>query len=410
MKLTEQARCEASLSFSNRTKQFKQIVNLLQLFENIIMECVKNLHGIVYFPIFARQTYNKTLVNKVNMLYSRHQLDKAGQALIGTDPFLRNKALPTIQTWRETHFYVLQELNKQLLALFEQKQVFYEFSSMRIKRMTSIEAKLRNNKGTQLGGLQDIGGIRFVLGTIEQLDIVVSILNDFKPASFSLVRYYNYVETPKESGYRSVHYVYKYSSDDQKYNGISIELQVRTKMQHAWAMAVETASLISQTTLKADIKDNSEWRGFFKLVSALFAKDENKPVYETFSTYTQVQYCKEYFQYEQNKLVDQLKALQVTVNRDYDKDTAGYCVLTIDFISKIVHIQTFSPQQEKDATELFNQIECTINRDEAALIVAIENMMELKEAYPSYFLDTNLFFIFLSNFESRCRLLLGKSV
>ena len=341
------------------------------------------------------------------MLYAKHKLDRAGQALIGTDPFLRNEALPLIQAWRETHFFVLQELSKQLLVLFQENGLEYDFSSMRIKRMTSIEAKLRNNKekGTSLGGMQDIGGIRFVFETVEQLDRAVGILNDFVPNGFACIRSYNYVEEPKESGYRSVHYVYKYNSPEEKYDGNSIELQVRTKMQHVWAMAVETASLISQTTLKADIKDNSEWRGFFKLVSALFARDEGKPVYTTFANYTQEEFCAEYFDYEQHNLIDQLKALRVTVNSDFDKATQGYCVLTIDFNSKIVHTQTFSQEQEKEATNLFSQIEQTINRNEAALMVAIENMLEIKEAYPSYFLDTQKFLAFLSNFEQQCKVL-----
>lgn len=343
------------------------------------------------------------------MLYARHKLDKAGQALIGTDPFLRNAALPVIQAWRETHFFVLQELGRQLLALFREKGLAYDFFSMRIKRMTSIEAKLRNNKekGTKLGGMQDIGGIRFVFETIDSLDSAVSVLDGFVPDGFSVVRSYNYVAEPKESGYRSVHYVYKFNSEDERYDGNSIELQVRTKMQHAWAMAVETASLISQTTLKADIKDNSEWRGFFKLVSALFARDEGKPVYKTFAHYTQKMLCTEYFDYERHNLVDQLKALRVTVNSDFDKADRGYCVLTIDFNSKIVHTQTFGENQEKEAASLFSQIEQAINRDEAALMVAIENMLEIKEAYPSYFLDTQRFLAFLSDFEQQCKVLLN---
>ncbi len=343
------------------------------------------------------------------MLFARHKLDKLGQALIGTDPFLRNDALPKIQAWRETHFFVAQELNKQLLLFFESKGISFEISSMRIKRMTSIEAKLRNNieKRTKLGGLQDIGGIRFVFNTIEKLDEVVSALKEFAPDNFSFERFYNYVEEPKPSGYRSVHYVYKYSSTEEKYDGISIELQVRTQLQHAWAMAVETASLITQTTLKADIKDDSEWRGFFMLVGALFAKEENKPVHETFSEYSKLKLCTEFFRYEENKLVDQLKALRVSINMDYDKVTSGFCVLTIDFIKKVVHAHTFNKEQEKQASELFSQIERTINKDEAALMVAIEDMREIREAYPSYFLDTQKFLIFLENFESQCKLLIN---
>ena len=344
------------------------------------------------------------------MLFSRHKLDKMGQALIGTDPFLRNSAMSNIQEWRETHFYALQELNKQLIEFFKKENITYELSSMRIKRMSSIEAKLINNsdKKTKLGGLQDIGGIRFVFSTIEKLDAVVELLDHFEPQNFDLIRSRNYISSPKESGYRSVHYVYKYKSENALYDGLSIELQVRTQLQHAWAMAVETASLISQTTLKADIDDNSEWRGFFKLVSALFAKDEGKPVYKDFAQYDKARFCTEFFHYEENKLVDQLKALRVTINMDYDKVTSGYCVLTIDFIKKIVHAQTFNKEQEKEASGLFSQIERTINKDEAALMVAIEDMKEIQEAYPSYFLDTQKFLIFLMDFDTQCKILLKR--
>lgn len=343
------------------------------------------------------------------MRYSRHKLDKAGQALIGTDPFLRKEALTIIQEWREDFFHVLQELNSQLLKFFGSHGVVFSISSMRIKRMTSIEAKLRNNvsKGTKLGGLQDIGGIRFVFDTIGQLDKVSKLLDDFVPEDFERIRSHNYVEAPKESGYRSIHYVYKYHDEDPLYDGLSIELQVRTKMQHSWAMAVETASLISQTSLKADIDDGSEWRGFFKLVSALFAKEEGKPVYKDYDDYDDERFCTEYFQYERYRLTDQLRALRVTVSHDFDKVKDGYCVLTIDFVNKIVHALTFPRQEENKAVSLFSQIEHTINKDEAALMVGIEDMREIREAYPSYFLDTKSFLQFLSSFDSHCRILLN---
>lgn len=166
------------------------------------------------------------------MRYSRHQLDRAGQALIGTDPFRRNEALPAIQQWRETHLHVLQELSKQLLSFFGKQGIMYDISSMRIKRMASIEAKLRNNqeRSMKLGGMQDIGGIRFVFDTIGELDRVSSPLGGFVPEGFDLVRSYDYVAAPKESGYRSIHYVYKYRDEDPAYDGLSTELQIRTRL------------------------------------------------------------------------------------------------------------------------------------------------------------------------------------
>lgn len=340
------------------------------------------------------------------MIYSRHHLDKLGIDLIGDDPFKRAAALSSIQKWRETHLFVLQKLYGQLLSFFKETGITYELSSMRIKRMTSIEAKLRNNqeRGMKLGGLQDIGGMRFVFEDIGQLDKVSMIMDSFKPNAFTLSRYNDYVSSPKESGYRSIHYVFKYSSSDERYDGISIELQLRTILQHSWAMAVETASLISQTTLKADLKDDSEWRGFFKLVSALFANEEHKPVYHTFSDYSLLDFCKEYYHYENSRLTDQLKALRVTSTLDFEGIKSGYCVLTIDFIKRVVYARAFKKEDGSKATLLFGNIEQSINQDEAALMVAIEDIKEIKDAYPSYFLDTKKFLQFLEEFDNKCKL------
>lgn len=340
------------------------------------------------------------------MLYNRHKLDKAGEALIGTDPFKRNNALIIIQEWRDTHLFVLQQLNSQIASLFAKEGIAYSFSSMRIKRMTSIEAKLRNNaaKSMKLGGMQDIGGIRYVFPDIAQLDEVKKILDSFVPKEFVVKKSHDYVSLPKDSGYRSIHYVYQYKSGNIKYDGISIELQVRTRLQHAWAMAVETASLISKTTLKADIDNETEWRNFFRLVSALFAREEHKPVLHKYEGCSVKMLCDEFFSYKEQKLIDQLKALRVTVNIDLEKDMKGFCVLTIDFVRQIVNARIYREEDSEEASRTFSSIESTINADEAALMVAIEKIQEIKEAYPSYFLDTKSFLEYLEHFEKECSL------
>ena len=329
---------------------------------------------------------------------------------MGDDPFKRNDALGKIRRWRETHLFVLQKFYDQLKCYLETNGIEYSFSSMRIKRMTSIEAKLRNNKdkGMKLGGLQDIGGARIVMDDIQSLDKLSFALTLFIPKDFKLVKVNDYVATPKESGYRSVHYVYKYSSKDRTYDGLSIELQTRTKLQHSWAMAVETASLIAQTTLKAEVDDGNEWREFFKFVSALFSKEENRTVVASYDNMSDVDLCKMYFHYEEARFIDQLQALRVTVSLDFEKVRGGYCVLIIDFKKKMVHAQAFINEQEADAISLFNNMEQSIKDDEAALMVAIDDIKEIKEAYPSYFLDTKNFLDFLMRFNNECRLKIKK--
>lgn len=81
----------------------------------------------------------------------------------------------------------------------------------------------------------------------------------------------DYVQEPKESGYRSIHFIYKYKSENKDVDGAKVELQVRTKLQHSWAMAVETAGLITSTPLKSSM-GSEEWLDFFKIEKGIIDK------------------------------------------------------------------------------------------------------------------------------------------
>lgn len=340
---------------------------------------------------------------KGNMKYSRNQINKAGDALIN-EPFERQQAVEIVTDWRQSHLPVLRELNDELTEYLVSNGIEFEFSSHRIKRMQSIVEKLRNNPEMGLGGMQDIGGIRFVFPDTETLELAESVLYGFKPKNFELKKVYDYIVYPKESGYRSIHYVYKCISDNPESNGLQIELQIRNKLQHSWAMAVETASLISGESLKASIQDGSVWRDFFKLVSAIFSKREKKPVLEAYSGHTDEELCKEYFAFEyQYKLVDTLKALRVTIGNDKHKKTGDcYCVLNINYVTRRVSFRYFETAEEAAASDTFSKMEQSITSGEAALMVSMKKIEELWNAYPSYILDTAKFIEVLADFENEC--------
>lgn len=338
----------------------------------------------------------------VGMKYSRKSIDRAGKMLL--DPFTRKEAMEMVSNWRSTHLPVLREFVEELTNYLVGKGISYAFYSQRVKRMTSIIDKLRNNKNMGLGGLQDIGGARFVFDDMDSLQQCKEALETFAPAGFTFVRTTDYITAPKVSGYRSIHYIYQYSSDKQDYDGLKIELQIRTRLQHSWAMAVETASLISRSSLKANIEDGNIWREFFKLVSAIFAIKEECTTPIAFADYTHNNYCKEYRAYlEGHKLYDQLSALRVTVNSsDMEEDKDGYCVLSIDFNQKKVNYKTFPQEQEETATTVFSSLEQSVDSYEAVLLVSIAKMREIRDAYPSYFLDTREFLLALKEFNDSC--------
>lgn len=126
--------------------------------------------------------------------------------------------------------------------------------------------------------MQDIGGCRAVL---KDVDSVRAVLAVYKAGNGKhvLSRSDDYMDLkPKDSGYRGVHLVYKYRSDrKQTFSGLQIELQLRTRLQHAWATAVETVGFFTQQALKSS-QGGAEWLRFFALMSSEIAHRENTAI------------------------------------------------------------------------------------------------------------------------------------
>lgn len=342
------------------------------------------------------------------MKYSRKEIDKAGKLIISTstDVFDLAEAVVKVDDWRKLHLPVIELLSGYVAKLLAQNDINVAFSSQRLKRMTSIKDKLERKPDMGLGGVQDIGGGRFVFDDMESLLKAKECISSATFPDFQLDHEpYDYISKPKDSGYRSIHFVYKYIKPDTDLDGMRVELQIRTKLQHDWATAVETAELISHSSLKASKGDES-WLYFFKLVSAIFARKENQPVNDTFKNLTEEDFCTEYYKINSKyKFVDNLSALVGAVNlTERHSFTGGYVLLVIDYIEKRVRIRHFKQDETDMANEQYAQIEKSINKEQGAVVlVAVSDVKELREAYPSYFLNADEFIQALSEFQNHCR-------
>ncbi|WP_428851165.1 divalent metal cation transporter [Imbroritus primus] len=93
-----------------------------------------------------------------------------------------------------------------------------------------------------------------------------------------LVNKKDYIAVPKTSGYRGIHLVYKYQSDrTSTYNNHQIEVQLRSRLQHSWATAVETVGTLLSQSLKAS-EGEAKWLEFFQWTSSAFACVEGTPM------------------------------------------------------------------------------------------------------------------------------------
>ena len=201
--------------------------------------------------------------------FSKSEVNRAGVALLGSDDsgldleaFAHD--LEVINNWRSSHSFPLNTFQATLRKKAREVDV-NALVAQRLKRLSSIELKLRLMPKMNLSQMQDIGGCRAVLASVALADQLVA---SYKTSELrhELLRTDDYIRTPRASGYRSVHLIYRYRSERKTtYNGLLIEMQIRSQLQHAWATAVETMGTFLRQALKSS-QGEAEWLRFFALM------------------------------------------------------------------------------------------------------------------------------------------------
>lgn len=116
--------------------------------------------------------------------------------------------------------------------------------------------------------MQDIGGCRVIVDTLEQVYQMDERLRKSR-MRHGRKECYDYLKRPKLDGYRSFHLVFSYFSEkNPQYNGLFIEVQIRTHIQHLWATAVEMMDTFTGDPLKIG-RGSPENRQFFVYASEL---------------------------------------------------------------------------------------------------------------------------------------------
>ncbi|MCR5887326.1 RelA/SpoT domain-containing protein [Hymenobacter sp. J193] len=255
----------------------------------------------------------------------------------------------------------------------------------------------------KLSRMQDIGGIRVVLSSC---DDVYKLVMKYKHPGFphKLKNEKDYISNPKDSGYRCYHMVYEYSNSiNSNYDGLMLELQIRTKLQHAWATAVETVGTFLDHSLKSS-QGPREWLDFFALVSHAFSYVEKTNGLARFSDENQETVFKR-VKSEAKRLdvVGKLMAFrQVIKNVTTDKRQGSIHLVVLNIADAQVTIRTYSKSAIGQASDDYMNEEATINAEnkKQVVLVSSDSIELLKKAYPSYFLDTQEFLIQLQKIMS----------
>jgi putative GTP pyrophosphokinase len=136
--------------------------------------------------------------------------------------------------------------------------------TQRLKRMSTILEKLERESSLSLDKMQDIGGCRAVLTSLDDLWRLRDRIVRYHPEA----KQYDYVTTPRSSGYRAVHLVVVYGSEEPT----PIEIQLRSFHMHSWAMLVESYSGATGINYKRD--GHSDFQEMAQALSQVFALRE----------------------------------------------------------------------------------------------------------------------------------------
>jgi len=339
--------------------------------------------------------------------FSKSKTDLAGTILCNmqSSEKEKNDALLVLSNWRASHNYPMHIFKKRLKRVSE-KIDKNALSAQRLKRVPSIINKLNrkydNNKATmKLTQMQDIAGCRVVLSNIELVNELYNKYYFESDLKHKKINEKNYILNPKNDGYRSIHLIYKYNSDKGKsnYNGLLVEVQLRSKLQHLWATAVETVDFFTRQAIKSN-EGQEEWVTFFRLVSSAFAKLENCPIIANTQQNEKELYSlikqKEKELNVRTKMKHWSKSVKLFDNLKSGKGL-HFFLLELDTIQEKLTISAYSKRQEQKAIFDYAQAEKKIygRKEYDVVLVGADTFQDLKKAYSNYFLDTKEFLKYL---------------
>lgn len=339
-------------------------------------------------------------------LHSKMRVNRAGEAL--AQGIASEEDLDVIGNWRSSHSFPLltQRITLHSRAMKIDPTAIV---AQRLKRLSSIALKLSLQPHMKLAQMQDIAGCRAVLQTAAQVDGLVTLFeestakNPKQRAEFC--EKYDYVIAPKADGYRSVHLVYKYRSKAKEreiHNGQRVEIQIRTRLQHAWATADETVSTFTLQKLKYGIGDPG-WKRFFALSASAIAFDERRALVagapldptelreELKSLYSKLQV--------EPILIGSATAARHIEDRLQQEKASSY-LLILDVTARRLRVVPYGRGESDKASKEYLEEERRSESDshKQVVLVSVRSLSDLQKAYPNYFLDTTKFVNFVRRF------------
>lgn len=334
----------------------------------------------------------------INPGYPKSEINRAGQILGSSKPTPDDysQALEVVNAWRISHAYPINTFKSSLHK--KTRDYRKPIIAQRLKRLPTIIDKLNRYPTMNLSRMQDIGGVRAIVNSIKEVRELQIMYQDPSRFTHELVREDDYILNPKKDGYRGAHLVFRYNNvrykEAAQYNGLLIELQLRTKLQHTWATAVETMGTFRGEALKSN-KGNKDWLKFFAVTSSAFAIIEKSELVPQYKKLNVIETYKEVARLEHKlDVLEHIRGLSVAANAIHTKGYGGfYHLIILNSDTHSVQINSYTRDQLLQASKDYadTEAQASLGAKIEPVLVSAGPLKELKKAYPNYFLDVNDF-------------------
>ena len=319
----------------------------------------------------------------VTTQFEPEEIDQAGRIVVVDGHSEWSNAVSLINGWRASHSGPLNTFRVNLRRRVKSRDLV----AQRLKRLPSIISKLKRLQRIPLSQMQDIGGCRVV---VSESDDAFNLAADFVGSKIrhELISHSNYIENPRKTGYRSLHLVYAYNSDrTTRWQGLRTEIQIRSRLQHQWATAVETVGTFIGDDLKSNVGDPT-WLRFFALMATVIAQREKTPSVPNTPT-SQGELVKEIRECDQRLRISERLAAFHRITHGFQLSINNpWVVLELNLKTRKVASREFKTNDWESANSWYleKEVESRDNPREVVLVSA-KSLSELRRAYPNFFLD-----------------------
>lgn len=345
-------------------------------------------------------------------LFSASQIAKAGKILRDTSSFPDKVewAMGVLDNFRALHVEPLNVFQNTLRARLKKLGLKNAIVAQRIKRKPTILEKLQRFRSMRLDQMDDIGGIRAIVGNMNELQELRRLYTEGSHRLLhELQREDDYIATPKSSGYRGLHLVFRYQTnkeDKSGYNGLRIEMQLRTQLQHTWATAVETFEAFMGEKFKSS-QGAQEWLDFFALVASAFALKEKLPPLQEHSHFTRQELARAIKQQAEELQVGlTMKSFSLAANNlaPRYRQKGGLALMIFDSITKSANVTVYHKDNYELAYEAYIREEQRSSQESTrqVVLVKMDSIQKLEKAYPNYFARLKDFQTELNHIFSWC--------